>query len=109
MKKLIIEGALHELVSKGTNPNVPYGPGEVAADTAACVAAGMSLLHFHARDPESGEQRWTDAASYAQAILGARGLGVPDSLAWYPTYGGLEPAAFAMSPSWPPTRSFGSR
>ena len=95
MKKLIIEGALHELVTKETNPHTPYGPEEVAADTAACVTAGMSLLHFHARDPETGEQRWTDAESYRKAIRAARRLGVPETLPWYPTYGGLDPAAFA--------------
>ncbi len=95
MKKLIIEAAIHEMVSKETNAHVPYGPDEVAADAAACVAAGMSFLHFHARDPESGEQRWTDADSYRRAILAMRELGVSEALPWYPTYGGLDPIAFA--------------
>jgi uncharacterized protein (DUF849 family) len=95
MKKLIIEGALHEMVTRETNPHTPYGPDEVAADAASCVAAGMSLLHFHARDPATGEQRWSDADSYRQAIRAMRGLGVSAALPWYPTYGGLEPAAFA--------------
>lgn len=95
MKKLIIEAAIHEMVSKETNPHVPYGPEEVAADAAACVEAGMSFLHFHARDPETGEQRWADADSYRQAILAMRKRGVSEALPWYPTYGGLDPAAFA--------------
>lgn len=95
MKKLIIEGALHELVSKETNPNVPYGPEEVAADAAAAIAAGLNFVHFHARDPVSGEQRWADADSYTQTIRAMRRHGVTDALPWYPTYGGFEPAAFA--------------
>ena len=94
-KKLIIEAAIHEMVSKETNRHVPYGPEEVAADAAACVEAGMSFLHFHARDPETGEQRWTDADSYRQAIQAMRKHGVSEALPWYPTYGGLDPAAFA--------------
>ena len=57
---------------------------------AACVEDGLSFLHFHARDPETGEQLWTDADSYKQSILGMRQLGVPAGLPWYPTYGGLD-------------------
>ena len=60
--RVIIEAALHELVSKSANPHVPYGPEEVAADAAACAEAGATLVHFHARDSESGEQRWHDDA-----------------------------------------------
>ena len=55
-RKLIIEAALHEFVPKSTNPHIPYGPDEVAADTASCIAAGLSFLHFHARDGETGAQ-----------------------------------------------------
>jgi len=94
-KKLIIEAAIHELTPKSNNPNVPYGPDEVAPDVAACVAEGLSFLHFHARDPDTGEQLWTDADSYKQSILGMRDLGVPAGLPWYPTYGGLNRQAFA--------------
>lgn len=30
-KKLIIEGAIHELTPKSNNPNVPYGPDEASS------------------------------------------------------------------------------
>ena len=88
---VIIEAALHELVSKSANPHVPYGPEEVAADAAVCAKAGATLVHFHARDPESGEQRWHDDALYTSTVTRMRALGVPADLPWYPTYPGVSP------------------
>jgi 3-keto-5-aminohexanoate cleavage enzyme len=88
---VMIEAALHELVSKSANPHVPYGPDEVAADAAACAEAGATLVHFHARDPESGEQRWHDDALYVNTVTRMRALGVPADVVWYPTYPGVRP------------------
>jgi len=88
---VVIEGALHELVGKAANPNVPYGPEEVADDALACLAAGMTLLHFHARDATTGAQRWHDDAVYADAIARLRAGGAPADLPWYPTYPGVRP------------------
>jgi uncharacterized protein (DUF849 family) len=80
-----------KLVSKAANPHVPYGPDEVAADAAACVEAGATLLHFHARDPETGEQRWHDDALYSESVERMRARGVPSDVPWYPTYPGVRP------------------
>jgi 3-keto-5-aminohexanoate cleavage enzyme len=88
---VVIEAALHELVSKSANPHVPYGPEEVAADAAACVEAGATLVHFHARDPKTGEQRWHDDALYTDAVARMRVLGVAHDVPWYPTYPGVRP------------------
>ena len=88
---VMIEVALHELVDKAANPNVPYGPAEVAADAAACVEAGATLVHFHARDPETGAQRWHDDALYTDAMTRMRARGVAPDVAWYPTYPGVRP------------------
>ena len=88
---VMIEVALHELVGKSANPHVPYGPEEVAADAAACVDAGATLLHFHARDPDSGEQRWHDKALYTDTVARMRALGVATDVPWYPTYPGVRP------------------
>jgi 3-keto-5-aminohexanoate cleavage enzyme len=88
---VVIDAALNELVDKASNPHVPYGPEEVASDARACVDAGVALLHFHARDPDHGEQRWHDDGLYRQAIDRMRGLGVPSDLPWYPTYPGVRP------------------
>lgn len=88
---VIVEAALHELVDKTANPHVPYGPDEVAADAAACVDAGSTFLHFHARDADTGAQRWHDDAIYAEAIAGIRSRGVASDVPWYPTYPGVRP------------------
>jgi 3-keto-5-aminohexanoate cleavage enzyme len=88
---VMIEVALHELVSKGANPHVPYGPEEVAADACACVTAGLTLLHFHARDPQTGEQRWHDDGLYTDSIERVRRSGASPELPWYPTYPGVRP------------------
>src|SRR5580765_6720165 len=91
LEGVMIEAALHELVSKSANPHVPYGPEEVAADAAACAETGATLVHFHARDPESGEQRWHDDALYTTTVTRMHALGVPADLPWYPTYPGVRP------------------
>lgn len=91
MEKLIIEAAINELVSKQQNRHIPYGPEEVAADVKACVDAGLSYLHFHAREPIFGEMRWNEPDLYKQGLLKMRALGVPPELPWYPTYLTLDP------------------
>jgi 3-keto-5-aminohexanoate cleavage enzyme len=83
MDKLIIEAALNELFDKDDNPNIPYGPDECVADALACVEAGAAIVHFHARDPVSGAQRWTDDALYADAY---RRLQAQTDVIFYPTY-----------------------
>jgi 3-keto-5-aminohexanoate cleavage enzyme len=88
---LILEVALHELVQKAANPNVPYGPDEVASDAAACVDGGATLLHFHARDPATGDQRWHDDVLYADTVAAIRARGVAADTPWYPTYPGVRP------------------
>jgi uncharacterized protein (DUF849 family) len=91
MRPLIIEAAQNELMEKAANPHVPYGPEEVAADAAACVAAGASILHFHARDAVTGEQLWTSAATYSEALQRCFARGVPRDVVFYPTYEWISP------------------
>ncbi|MEE9284836.1 MAG: 3-keto-5-aminohexanoate cleavage protein [Dehalococcoidia bacterium] len=83
MDKLIIEAAINEATTKEQNPQVPYGPEEIAADAVACVRAGASIVHFHARDPATGEQRWIDAGLYAEAM---RLIQQECDAVLYPTY-----------------------
>ena len=48
---LIVNAALTGMVpTKGDNPAVPVTPEEIAADAEACLAAGASIVHIHARD-----------------------------------------------------------
>jgi 3-keto-5-aminohexanoate cleavage enzyme len=53
-EKLIIDARLNEYTFRDPNPNIPYSPEEIAADAAACREAGASIVHYHARDPETG-------------------------------------------------------
>ncbi len=72
MQPMMIEVALNELATKEQNPHVPYGLDEVVADAVACARAGASIVHFHARDAVTGEQRWFDAGLYREAFRQVR-------------------------------------
>jgi len=65
--KVVLEVGLNELASKDQNPNVPYGPEEVAADMVRCVSSGATLIHFHARY-DDGRQAWLDAEVSRRAL-----------------------------------------
>lgn len=44
---VIIECAINGNTSKGTNPNVPTEPSEIAAEALACIDAGAAIVHNH--------------------------------------------------------------
>jgi len=53
--KVIITAALAGAATmKNQNPNVPYTRDEFVADAVKCYEAGASIVHIHARDPETG-------------------------------------------------------
>lgn len=53
MDKLIITMAVTgSLPTKRVTPHVPMAPEEIVRDGIACEAAGASMIHLHARDPE---------------------------------------------------------
>ena len=66
MEKLIIDVRLNEYAPRDPNPNVPFSPEEIGRDAAACREAGASIVHYHARDPESGAPS-ADVALYAES------------------------------------------
>lgn len=53
--KFIIEVRINEYNDRSKNPHVPFSPEEIAADVAECVRQGASIIHYHARDPETGK------------------------------------------------------
>lgn len=61
MKKLIIEVALNEYVTRSEHPGVPLTPQEIAAQAKECADAGASVIHFHPRRP-AGEALDSDLA-----------------------------------------------
>lgn len=66
---LIIEAAITELASKASNPNVPYALDDIVEQAIACARAGAAIVHFHARDAHTGEQRWHDTDFYREAFV----------------------------------------
>ena len=65
--RIIVEVGLNEFTTKAQNPNVPYGPDEVAADATECAAAGAAVVHFHARG-DDGAQDWSGTQRYREAL-----------------------------------------
>jgi 3-keto-5-aminohexanoate cleavage enzyme len=87
-KPLIIEVGLNESAKKEQNPTVAYSPEEIAADTIACAEAGASIIHFHAREPQTGANRMNDTALYLEAFRLIRDSGCDVQV--YPTYEPME-------------------
>ncbi len=99
-KSVMIEVGLNEAVERDENPWVPISPEEIAADILACAEAGASIIHFHARDPETGEQRCCDTDLYRAAMRIVRDAGC--DVLMYPTY-----APFLSGTEDPVTERFG--
>ena len=54
VEPLIIDVRLNEYTPREPNPHIPFSPAEIGEDAATCTRAGASIVHFHARDPETG-------------------------------------------------------
>jgi 3-keto-5-aminohexanoate cleavage enzyme len=70
---VVIEVRCNEYTMRDRNPHVPWSPAEIAADAAACAAAGASIFHFHARDAETGRPA-TATELYGETIARTRDL-----------------------------------
>jgi uncharacterized protein (DUF849 family) len=70
--KVIIEVRANEYTMRDRNPHVPWSPAEIGADAADCRAEGASIVHFHARDPDTGAASG-DVDAYAAGIRAIRG------------------------------------
>ena len=51
-KKLIIMARINEYMPRDNNKHVPFTPDEIAQAAVECEAAGASIVHFHARQPD---------------------------------------------------------
>ncbi len=54
MEKVIIEVRINEYASRNRNANVPFSPAEICEEALQCWRAGASIVHYHARDPQTG-------------------------------------------------------
>ena len=85
MEPLIIECSLNEQVTKDRNASVPISKEEVVADALAAADAGAAILHFHARDEETGDLLHPGTEWYRDVMRAIRREN-PEVLL-YPTYG----------------------
>lgn len=69
--KVVIEVRCNEYTMRDRNRHVPWSADEIAEDAAACREAGASIVHFHARDPETGAMSG-ETAVYADIIRAVR-------------------------------------
>jgi len=65
MDKLIIDVRINEYTLRDENPNVPYSPEEIANQALECWREGASIVHYHARDPQTGAPS-ADVRLYAE-------------------------------------------
>jgi 3-keto-5-aminohexanoate cleavage enzyme len=85
MQKLIIEAAINEQAPKSDNPNVPYTVEECVREAVASADAGAAIVHFHARDTDTGDMQEPGTDFYLEAMREIRRQ--RPSLLVYPTYG----------------------
>jgi 3-keto-5-aminohexanoate cleavage enzyme len=68
---VIIELRCNETAYKTDRPRLPYAPEEIVRDAVEAREAGASILHWHARDPASGEPD-NDVELYKEVYRGVR-------------------------------------
>lgn len=85
MDKLIIEAAVNEQSDKRDNPHVPYSPEETAREALAAADAGAAIVHFHARDSQTGALLHPGIPEYREIMHRIRARN--RDLLVYPTYG----------------------
>ncbi|MAG32653.1 MAG: hypothetical protein CL908_17350 [Deltaproteobacteria bacterium] len=85
MEPLIIECSLNEQVTKAQHPGVPISPEEIVADALEAADAGASIVHFHARDQQTGDLMHPGTEFYREVMREIRRSN-PEVLL-YPTYG----------------------
>lgn len=83
MDKLIIEVRINEYASRKRNANVPFSPHEICEEAMKCWSEGASIIHYHARDPQTGAPS-SEIAHYAET---ARLIKAKSDLIVMPTLG----------------------
>ena len=87
-----LTGGIH---GKEAHPGLPETPAEIAADAAACEAAGASVLHLHARR-ENGERAFS--TERFQAVTDAVREATDDAILQHSTGGTAAPDALRAEP-----------
>jgi 3-keto-5-aminohexanoate cleavage enzyme len=66
-----LEAALNGPWGRERQPRIPISPDEIIAEGIAAAAAGASIIHLHAYDPNTGRQN-DDSETYARIFEGIR-------------------------------------
>ncbi|MEO3974333.1 3-keto-5-aminohexanoate cleavage protein [Streptomyces sp. CAU 1734] len=74
---MFLKAAVNGGRSKDECPATPLTPGEIAADTAAVLAAGADVVHFHVREADGGQ---TIRPGALAEVLGAIRAVAPDAV-----------------------------
>src|ERR1700709_2122073 len=68
---MLIQVAMNGRRTRSEHPGIPVTPAELAADAAACWAAGAQSVHLHPRRPDD-ERESLGAAPHAPAVAAVR-------------------------------------
>jgi uncharacterized protein (DUF849 family) len=71
----MVQAALNGTRTRSDHPGVPVTAMEIAADAAACVAAGITEVHLHPRSDDGVER--LDAETVDKTAAAVKALGVP--------------------------------
>ena len=85
MEKLIIEAAVNEQAMKSQNPHAAYTQEETARAALEAADAGASIVHLHARNPQTGDFQHPATEDYLDIFARIREKN--KELLVYPTYG----------------------
>jgi uncharacterized protein (DUF849 family) len=72
MNKIWIEAALNGPWGRDRQPGIPVTVEEIVADGLAAAGAGAAIVHLHAYDPATGQQK-DEWETYARIIEGIKG------------------------------------
>ena len=67
MAKIMIEAAINGNSDKARNPHIAYSPEDIAKDAIATCQAGAAAVHFHVREPDTGE--WVQDVGYYSEVF----------------------------------------
>lgn len=64
---LIIQARVNENTMRSGNANLPYSSDEILSEATSAYEAGASILHWHGREPETGDPHH-EPESYAEVV-----------------------------------------
>jgi uncharacterized protein (DUF849 family) len=83
MEKLIIQVRVNEGTMRDVSPHVPYSPEEIAQQSLDCWRNGAAMVHYHARDPQTGAKS-SEVDLYAEVV---RRIKKDSDMITFPTLG----------------------